>query len=112
MRPDGVHSRHADCHRQLADGLAALGLELLVEPAARLPMLNAVKVPPGVDEAAVRARLLHEHRIEIGTGLGPLAGKVWRIGIMGHTARTANVARLLNSLREVLRKESKGRSHG
>ena len=69
------------------DGLQTLGLELFVDPAHRLPMLNAVTVPDGVDEAAIRQRLLADHAIEIGAGLGPLAGKIWRIGLMGHTAR-------------------------
>jgi alanine-glyoxylate transaminase/serine-glyoxylate transaminase/serine-pyruvate transaminase len=65
-------------------------------------MLNAVCVPDGVDEAAVRTRLRAEHKIEIGAGLGPLAGKIWRIGLMGHTARPENVDRLLGALRACL----------
>lgn len=99
---ENVFLRHAEVHKQLVDGLSAMGLELLVEPEYRLPMLNAVKVPAGVDEAAVRSRLLREYRIEIGAGLGPLAGKVWRIGIMGHTARSENVSRVLEALRKTL----------
>ena len=59
-------------------------------------------VPAGVDEAAVRQELLQGHSIEIGAGLGPLAGKIWRIGLMGHTARPENVARLLNALKATL----------
>ena len=62
-----------------------LGCEMLVEPDYRLPMLNTVKVPSGVNEAAVRNHLLQEHEIEIGPGLGPLTGSVWRIGLMGHS---------------------------
>jgi alanine-glyoxylate transaminase/serine-glyoxylate transaminase/serine-pyruvate transaminase len=65
-------------------------------------MLNAISVPKGVDEAGVRKRLLQEHKIEIGAGLGPLAGKIWRVGLMGHTARTENVDRLLRALGAVL----------
>ena len=65
-------------------------------------MLNTVTVPAGVDEAAVRAKLLNEHRIEIGAGLGPLAGKVWRVGLMGHTARAENVDRFLTALAKAL----------
>jgi alanine-glyoxylate transaminase/serine-glyoxylate transaminase/serine-pyruvate transaminase len=61
-----------------------------------------VKVPEGVDEAAVRSTLLKEYKIEIGAGLGPLAGKIWRIGLMGHTARPENVARLLTALKRIL----------
>ncbi len=98
-----VHRRHIEAHQQLVEGLEALGLEMLVVPEARLPMLNTVKVPDGVDEAAVRKVLLEEHDIEIGAGLGPLAGKVWRIGIMGYTARSENVDRFLRSLASVLR---------
>jgi len=93
-----VFARHRNAHEQLVAGLAALGLEMLVRPDCRLPMLNAVKVPEGVDEAVVRSALLKEHRIEIGAGLGPLAGKIWRVGLMGHTARPENVARFLDAL--------------
>ena len=71
-------------------------------PMQRLPMLNAVKVPEGVDEAAVRKVLLEDHDIEIGAGLGPLAGKVWRVGVMGHTARPENIDRLLGALKATL----------
>lgn len=97
-----VFARHRLAHEQLVAGLAGLGLQMLVEPAARLPMLNAVKIPHGIDEAEVRRRLLEEHNIEIGAGLGPLAGKIWRVGLMGHTARPANVDRLLDALKAVL----------
>jgi alanine-glyoxylate transaminase/serine-glyoxylate transaminase/serine-pyruvate transaminase len=97
-----VFARHREAHRQLVAGLEKLGLELLVRPECRLTMLNAVKVPAGVDEATVRARLLAEHRIEIGAGLGPLAGKVWRVGLMGHTARPENVERFLGALAQAL----------
>ena len=65
-------------------------------------MLNAITVPEGVDEAAVRSRLLTEHQIEIGAGLGPLAGKIWRIGLMGYNARPEVVERVLGALRKVL----------
>ena len=71
-----VYARHRAAHEELVAGLHGLGLELLVEPSCRLPMLNAVKVPAGVNEAAVRQALLADHDIEIGAGLGPLAGKV------------------------------------
>jgi alanine-glyoxylate transaminase / serine-glyoxylate transaminase / serine-pyruvate transaminase len=100
--PDRVHARHLAVHQQLVAGLEALGLQMLVPPECRLPMLNAVVVPPKVDEAVVRRRLLEEHDIEIGAGLGPLAGRVWRIGLMGHTARPENVERLLGALRTLL----------
>ena len=68
----------------------------------RLPQLNAVRVPDGVDEAAVRSRLLREYGIEIGAGLGALAGKVWRIGLMGHAASEKNVLLCLGALEAVL----------
>lgn len=99
---DAVFARHLAAHELLVDGLAQRGLAMLVEPSARLPMLNAVLVPDGCDEAVVRSRLLREHRLEIGAGLGPLAGKIWRIGLMGHTARPEHVARLLSALDDVL----------
>lgn len=99
---DKVHARHTAAHARLVAGLEQLGLEMLVEPDFRLPMLNAVRVPANVDEAAVRRRLLQHHRIEIGAGLGPLAGQIWRIGLMGHTARAENVDRFLTALQDSL----------
>jgi alanine-glyoxylate transaminase/serine-glyoxylate transaminase/serine-pyruvate transaminase len=97
-----VFSRHLKVHQLLVEGLERLGLELLVDRAFRLPMLHAVKIPEGVEDAAVRSALRSRHKIEIGAGLGPLAGKIWRIGVMGHTAREENVARLLSALKDVL----------
>ena len=99
-----AHTRHVDAHEYLVSGLSELGLELLVDPEHRLPMLNAVLVPDGVDEAMARASLLNDHGIEIGAGLGPLAGKIWRIGLMGHTARRENVDRVIAALGSVLRR--------
>jgi alanine-glyoxylate transaminase/serine-glyoxylate transaminase/serine-pyruvate transaminase len=95
---DAVYLRHQKAHEQLVKGLEALGLQLPVQKEYRRPMLNAVSVPPGIDEAAVRKRLLEEDGIEIGAGLGPLAGKIWRVGLMGHTARTENVQRFLTAM--------------
>ncbi|HID77592.1 MAG TPA: alanine--glyoxylate aminotransferase family protein [Planctomycetaceae bacterium] len=100
---DQVYARHRQAHERLVEGLAPLGLEMLVAPESRLPMLNAVCVPEGVDEATVRRRLLEEHNIEMGAGLGPLAGRIWRIGLMGHTARPENVDRLLEAFQNVLK---------
>lgn len=100
---ENVFDRHMEVHRQLADNLDSIGIEMFVDKDFRLPMLNAVKVPEGVDEAMVRKELLEEHKIEIGAGLGPLAGKIWRIGIMGHTARNENIDRLMKALRAVLK---------
>lgn len=95
-------ARHAVMHDGLAAGLEAMGLEFLVEEGIRLPQLNAVKVPEGIDEAAVRAHLLKEYDLEIGAGLGPLAGKVWRIGLMGTSAREENVELCLTALADAL----------
>lgn len=100
--PDNVYRRHRDNHEKLVEGLEAMGLAMLVTPESRLPMLNSIRVPEGVDEAAVRSNLLKDYRIEIGAGLGPLAGKIWRIGLMGHTARPENVERLLDALKTIL----------
>jgi alanine-glyoxylate transaminase / serine-glyoxylate transaminase / serine-pyruvate transaminase len=97
-----VCRRHLDCHRQLVQGLENLGLEMLVPPDFRLPMLNSLLIPEGADDAGVRSRLRKEYKIEIGAGLGPLAGKIWRIGLMGHTARPENVDRVLGALGQVL----------
>ena len=95
---DAVYARHQAMHEKLVQGLEAMGLSMYVKPGFRLPMLNAVTLPQGIDEAKVRSRLLQEHNIEIGAGLGPLAGKIWRIGLMGHTARPANVEKFLSAL--------------
>lgn len=93
-------ARHREAHARLVEGLAELGFEMLVEPGYRLPMLNAV-IPPFDDEAAVRRRLLRDYSIEVGGGLGSLAGRIWRIGLMGHNARVDVVDRLLEALRSV-----------
>jgi alanine-glyoxylate transaminase/serine-glyoxylate transaminase/serine-pyruvate transaminase len=94
--------RTARTARALWRGLEAMGLSLPVADAHRLATLTAVRVPDGVDEAAVRARLLQRHGIEIAGGLGPFAGKVWRIGLMGASCTTRNVTLLLAALEEAL----------
>ena len=94
--------RHRDLHQQLKQGLAELGIEFIVPEGERLPQLNAVTIPAGVDDAAVRAALLADYNLEIGAGLGALAGKVWRIGLMGHAANQRNVDYCVAALREVL----------
>ena len=71
--------------------------------AHRLPQLNSISIPAGVDEAAVRKSLLNEYGIEIGAGLGSMAGKIWRIGVMGHSARQENIAKVVGALETVLR---------
>ncbi|HDP79692.1 MAG TPA: alanine--glyoxylate aminotransferase family protein [Spirochaetes bacterium] len=101
---ENTFDRHRRCHLELVEKLESMGMEMLVERNYRLPMLNAVKISDGVDEARVRGRLLEEHGIEIGAGLGPLAGKIWRIGLMGHTARSGNVERMADALAAVMGK--------
>jgi alanine-glyoxylate transaminase / serine-glyoxylate transaminase / serine-pyruvate transaminase len=96
-------ARHQRQHAMLAAGLADMQLSLLPPEGERLWTLNAVRVPEGVDEAAVRKRLLQMYNIEIGAGLGPLAGKIWRIGLMGASSTPALVTLLLASLRDSLR---------
>ncbi len=93
-------ARHRDAHERLVAGLEPLGFRMLVAPGERLPMLSAV-IPPFADEAAARRRLLERHGIEVGGGLGKLAGRVWRIGLMGENARPAVVDRLLEAVREL-----------
>jgi len=100
--PEKVHARHRETHEYLVAGLEKLGLSLLVEKPWRLPNLNTVLVPPGVDEAAIRRELRQNYKIEVGAGLGSLAGKIWRVGIMGHTARKENVDTLLAALKKIL----------
>lgn len=97
-------ARHRTNHLALAEGLGALGLELLPPPAERLWTLNAVRVPDGVDEAGVRRDLLERFSIEIGAGLGPLAGRIWRVGLMGAGSTLSNVTLFLGALRLVLKR--------
>jgi alanine-glyoxylate transaminase/serine-glyoxylate transaminase/serine-pyruvate transaminase len=98
-------ARHAECGALLQEGLQNLGFELFAQEGHRLPELTTVVVPTdlpaGLDEAAVRRRLLERYGIEVGGGLGAYAGKVWRIGCMGHTARPRNVSLLLGALEEL-----------
>ena len=105
VREEGLENawaRHRRMHEALKAGLEAMGLGLIVKPDVRLPQLNAVQVPEGVDEAAVRKRLLADYNLEIGAGLGALAGKVWRIGLMGYAANVNNVILCLSALESVL----------
>ncbi len=95
-------ARHRRCGDLLKDGLTDLGLELFGDPENRLPMLTCVMIPDGVDDAAVRGRLLRDFGIEIVGGLGPLKGKAWRIGLMGYSCSERNVHYLLAALREIL----------
>ncbi len=99
---DAVYQRHMDNHLLLVKGLSDLGIDMLVQAPFRLPMLNSVRIPKSADDARIRNALLNEFQIEIGAGLGPLAGKIWRIGLMGHTARPENVEKLLGALKTIL----------
>ncbi len=94
--------RHAFHHRALKAGLEAMGLNFLVAPAHRLPQLNTIYVPQRVNEAQVRQILLNDYQLEIGAGLGSLAGKVWRIGLMGYACQLKNVIYCVNALEAVL----------
>ena len=98
-------ARHAECGELLQRGLESMGMTLFAQEGHRLPELTTVWVPEslpaGTDEASLRRALLQRYGIEIGGGLGPVAGKVWRIGCMGHTARPRNVTMLLGALREL-----------
>lgn len=99
---ENAWARHAANHQKLREGLQAIGLEFYVAADYRLPQLNAVKVPDGVDEAAVRGFLLNEFNLEIGAGLGPLAGKIWRIGLMGASSTEKHVALCLEGMQAAL----------
>ncbi|HSC29680.1 MAG TPA: alanine--glyoxylate aminotransferase family protein [Vicinamibacterales bacterium] len=96
-------ARHERHHLALAAALEAIGLELLPPPGERLWTLNAVRVPDGVDEAAVRRGLLEQFNIEIGAGLGPLAGRIWRVGLMGSGSTLSNVLLFVSALESILR---------
>jgi alanine-glyoxylate transaminase / serine-glyoxylate transaminase / serine-pyruvate transaminase len=99
---EAAWARHAECGQTLQDGLEKMGLELWAPEGYRLPQLTTVLVPDGVDDAAVRRRLLDRYGVEIGGGVGLWAGRVWRIGCMGHTARMRNVTLVLAALAEIL----------
>jgi alanine-glyoxylate transaminase/serine-glyoxylate transaminase/serine-pyruvate transaminase len=104
--------RHERNHLALRAGLEALGLELVVPEHERLPQLNAVSIPDGVDDAVVRRRLLDEYNLEIGAGLGDLAGKVWRIGLMGHASNLTNVLICVGALESILASEGAATTTG
>lgn len=99
---DNAWDRHRRMHNILKQGLEALGLTFVVDEASRLPQLNTVYIPQGVDDAALRDYLLNHYNLEIGAGLGSLAGKAWRIGLMGYAARPENIALCLKALQDGL----------
>ena len=98
-------ARHRLNHQALVAGVEAMGMSMLVPEKERLPMLNAIRIPEGANDAKVRGGLLRTFGIEIGGGLGDLAGKVWRVGLMGHASRSRNVLLFLSALETVLRAE-------
>jgi alanine-glyoxylate transaminase/serine-glyoxylate transaminase/serine-pyruvate transaminase len=99
---ENAWARHERHHVALKAGLEAMGLEFLVDESSQLPQMNAVRCASGVDEAQVRTRLLSEFNLEIGAGLGPLQGKIWRFGLMGYSCRPDNVMLCLSALGSVL----------
>ena len=99
---ENAWARHAQMHRALRVGIQGMGLSFLVDEPHRLPQLNTINVPDGVDEAGVRGFLLNERGLEIGAGLGTLAGKVWRVGLMGQSATPRHVTAVLTGLEEAL----------
>ena len=106
LKEEGLENtweRHARNYRKLKEGLDKLGFEYLVDEKERTPQLNAVIIPKNIDEAKVRELLLREYNLEIGAGLGPLAGKIWRIGLMGYSSREENIDFLLECFGKVLR---------
>jgi len=99
---ENAWARHYRNHLLLRDGLESMGIHFVVAETDRLPQLNAVSIPDSVDDAALRATLLNEYNLEIGAGLGELAGKVWRIGLMGHASNQRNIDFCLKALRATL----------
>jgi alanine-glyoxylate transaminase/serine-glyoxylate transaminase/serine-pyruvate transaminase len=100
---ENAWKRHAEQHKVLAAGLAELGIKFIVPESERLPQLNAVYIPEGVDDVKVRNYLLNEFNLEIGAGLGAFAGKAWRIGLMGYSAKSENVLLCLAALKKALK---------
>jgi alanine-glyoxylate transaminase/serine-glyoxylate transaminase/serine-pyruvate transaminase len=109
---DARFARHMLNHKALEAGVTALGLAYVPAPEVRLPQLNCVRIPDGIDDLAVRKRLLSQWGIEVGGGLGSLKGKVWRIGLMGHSSRPSNVMLVLAALESCLRELGHSREPG
>jgi alanine-glyoxylate transaminase/serine-glyoxylate transaminase/serine-pyruvate transaminase len=109
---DACFARHRKNHEALKAGLAAIGISYATQPGHALPQLNAVRIPPGVDDLNVRKSLLERFGIEIGAGLGAFRGKVWRIGLMGYASRQANVLLLLAALEQLLAEHGHKFDHG
>jgi alanine-glyoxylate transaminase/serine-glyoxylate transaminase/serine-pyruvate transaminase len=99
-------------HRALKAGLEAIGMTYSAQDGHRLPMLNAVRIPDGIDDARLRSELLTRFGVEIGGGLGAFKGKVWRIGLMGYGSRPANVYLVLSALEQLLAEQGYKFDHG
>lgn len=99
------YERHRRNHLALVRGVEAMGLKMLVAEPYRLWSLNAVSIPPGIDDAKIRRKLLEEYNLEIGGGLGALKGKIWRVGLMGHSSSEANVLYFLTALEQTLKEQ-------
>jgi len=109
---ENAWARHRRNHEALQAGLATLDIGFLVDEKSRLPQLNAIHIPQGLDDKQIRAALLNEHGIEIGAGLGVLGGKIWRIGLLGYSSRQENVIACLHALELVLRQQGRDIPHG
>jgi alanine-glyoxylate transaminase/serine-glyoxylate transaminase/serine-pyruvate transaminase len=108
IREEGLerrHERHRRNHLALVAGIEAMGLSMLVEKPHRLWSLNAISIPPGIDDVKARKKLLEEYNLEIGGGLGNLKGKIWRVGLMGYSSSEANVMYFLTALEQILREQ-------
>lgn len=105
---ENAWARHTRNYRALKAGIEAMGLQFKVSEQERLPQLNAVIIPEDADDPAVRTRLLDEYNLEIGAGLGPLAGEIWRIGLMGHASSRKNVLLCLEALNSILKDSGAG----
>jgi len=106
------HARHARNGRALMSGLEALGFRPFAQEGRRLPMLHSVWIPEGVEDQKVRRLLLEAYNIEIGGGLGQLAGKIWRIGLMGESSRREHVTSFLSALESILFTEGRSKEIG
>ena len=107
LKEEGIENswkRHKTNGEKLVQELERIGLKPFVPENERLPQLTSVTVLEGIDEAMVRATMLNDYNIEIGAGLGELAGKVWRIGLMGYTSNEKNISACVNGLKEILKK--------
>lgn len=96
--------RHKELHEKLKSGLEEIGISFVVPESERLPQLNAVKIPDGIDDAKIRTELLQKYNLEIGAGLGPFAGKIWRIGLMGESCNEENVLLCTGALKDLLQR--------